>query len=250
MAKTQYQIVIEELEKLGGKATLGMLIQQTLLNPEFSYKGKTPQANIRRIVQTTSELYKIKPGLYSLESMRLKNEANGLIVETEKNKQSSEYIEFTHGYYQGLLIEIGNIRKYKTFSPNQDDNRLFIDKPLKELKTLDSVPQFSYDTFVKRSKTIDVIWFQETKSSLMPFSFFEVEHSTDIQNSIIKFNDLRDFSARKFIVADIVRKKEFYNKMDCTSFKSIDLKIEFYSYEDLAKTYEQPLLSQQIMTKI
>lgn len=37
----------------------------------------------------------------------------------------------------------------------------------------------------------------------MPHSFFEIEHSTDIQNSLLKFNDLQDFYVRMVIVADV-----------------------------------------------
>ena len=37
---------------------------------------------------------------------------------------------------------------------------------------------------------MDVIWFNERK---MPNSFFEVEHGTDMKNSLLKFNDLQDF---------------------------------------------------------
>jgi len=53
----------------------------------------------------------------------------------------------------------------------------------------------------------------------MPDSFFEVEHSTDIQNSLLKFEDLIDFSARMFIVADAVRKEEYQKKMNYDAFK-------------------------------
>jgi len=66
--------------------------------------------------------------------------------------------------------------------------------------------------------------FGSTKEN-MPHSFFEVEHSTDIQNSLLKFNDLRDFSSRMIIVADISRKKEYESKIKYSSFKKILLMI-------------------------
>jgi short-subunit dehydrogenase involved in D-alanine esterification of teichoic acids len=47
----------------------------------------------------------------------------------------------------------------------------------------------------------------------MPKSLFEVEHSTDFQNSLIKFSDLQDFYTRMIIVADDNRKREFMQKM-------------------------------------
>lgn len=48
----------------------------------------------------------------------------------------------------------------------------------------------------------------------MPNSFFEVEHSTNIQNSLLKFVNLQDFNVNFFIVADGTRKKEFDDKIN------------------------------------
>jgi hypothetical protein len=47
----------------------------------------------------------------------------------------------------------------------------------------------------------------------MPNHFYEVEHSTDIQNSLLKFAELQDFNSRFTIVADIVRKREYEAKL-------------------------------------
>lgn len=250
MPKTQAQIVIETLEKLGGSQTLGLITQETLKNPEFKSSGKSPQANIRRIVQQTKGIYKIRPGLYSLEKFRKQNESLGQIVETEKNKKSKEIEEFTHSYYQGLLITIGNLRNLKTYSPNQDNTRMFLNKSLSEIKTLTEIPKFSYDEFVRRSKTVDTIWFHETKDFLMPQSYFEVEHSTDIQNSLLKYADLRDFSAKKYIVADSKRRPEFEQKMRYLAFDKLKDQIKFLSYDELVKQYEFYLESSNFETLI
>jgi hypothetical protein len=241
MSKNQSEVVTEVLEKLGGVATLGLIIQETLKHPEFKFSGKTPQANIRRIVQQNKDLYKIKPGLYSLEKLRKQNENSGIIVETEKNKDSKEIEEFTHYYYQGLLIEIGNLKNLQTYSPNQDRKKMFGNKTLSEIRTLQEIPQFSYNEFTNRSKTVDTIWFRDTKGFLMPHSYFEVEHSTDIQNSLLKYVDLRDFSAKKYIVADRKRKPEFEQKMNFTAFKDLKNQILFFAYDELEKHYKQHL---------
>ena len=70
-------------------------------------------------------------------------------------------------------------------------------------------PRFLVNPEIIR-KSEDTIWFNERN---MPHSFFEIEHSTDIQNSLLKFNDLQDFYVRMAIVADIKRKPEFEAKM-------------------------------------
>lgn len=36
---------------------------------------------------------------------------------------------------QGLIIEIGNMKHYATYVPAQDQNRKFLEKPLKDICT-------------------------------------------------------------------------------------------------------------------
>jgi hypothetical protein len=76
----------------------------------------------------------------------------------------------------------------------------------------------------------------------MPKSLFEVEHSTDFQNSLIKFSDLQDFYTRMIIVADDNRKREFTQKMQSTVFGEISSRVDFLGYESLVKQYEMDLL--------
>lgn len=82
----------------------------------------------------------------------------------------------------------------------------------------------------------------------MPDSFFEIEHSTDIQNSLLKFYDLQDFHARMVIVADIKRKQEFEYKMGFHAFKELNAhrRVSFLSYEALVKQYEIELEKQSL----
>ena len=68
---TQAQAVIETIDKLGGIATLNQINQHIFEIEDCAWKTKTPFASIRRIVQLTKGIYKIKPGLYALESHRV-----------------------------------------------------------------------------------------------------------------------------------------------------------------------------------
>ena len=165
----QYEAVIQTLERLGGVATLGQLNQEVFKIKDCEWKTNTPFASIRRIVQENENIYKIKPGLWALKSYQKELEQKGIIVETEKNKNSKEILEFNHSYYQGLLVSIGNIKRFGTFVPNQDKNRMFLNDKLGELRTVQELPKFSFDNFVARSSTIDVIWFNDRN---MPDSFF------------------------------------------------------------------------------
>ena len=244
----QHEAVITTLEKLGGIATLGQLNQEVFKIKECEWKTKSPFASIRRIVQTNKDIYKIKPGLYGLLSYKKENEAKGVVQETAQNKHSKEVTESNHSYYQGLIITIGNLKNFQTYLPNQDRNKLFLtEKKLGDLSTLDKIPKYSYDNLVQRSSTIDAIWFNER---MMPNSLFEVEHSTDIQNSLVKFNDLQDFNARMIIVADNRRREEFEKKKNYAALKDIKTRVQFLDYEVLSKQYEQAIENQHFAVLI
>jgi hypothetical protein len=81
----------------------------------------------------------------------------------------------------------------------------------------------------------------------MPHSFFEVEHSTDIQNSLLKFNDLQDFHSRMVIVADNKRKDEYLKKIKYSSFTDLNKenRVSFMDYETLSRQYESIIEQQQ-----
>ena len=192
---------------------------------------KTPEASVRRIVQNSPGIFKIQPGLWALEEMR-----DAVLRKFELkpgNKKSEE--QFSHGYYQGLLVEIGKFRHQTTYVPAQDKNRLFVDKRLGEITDTTELPAFTYDKLMKRARTVDVIWFNERQ---MPSNFYEVEHTTDIKNSLSKFYELQDFYADFHIVADASRKKEFEDKLHVSMFGAIEKRVKFIDYKRVAEMYE------------
>lgn len=117
----QYEAVIKIMEENGGYATLSYLYEKVLKVPNVIWKTKTPFATIRRIVQDDRFFFKIKPGLWALKNYRdkLPNEILSLI---EEDKKVEEEGDFTHSYYQGMIVEIGNIKGFKTYVPPQDKN--------------------------------------------------------------------------------------------------------------------------------
>ncbi len=223
----QYEAVIKVMEENEGFATLGYLNQNIFKIKNCEWKTKTPFASIRRIVQDSSFFFKIKPGLWALKSYKNKLPFN---ISTEISVKQRQ--EFDHTYYQGLLVEIGNLKKYQTFVSNQDKNKTFLNGKLKEITTIENIYQFSYDYIVKRAQAIDVVWFNNRK---LPDSLFEIEHSTDFLNSLLKFIELQDFYVKFFIIADERKKSEYNSKISSNTFESIKKRIEFVTYERVSK---------------
>lgn len=235
---TQAQAVIEAIRQLGGIAPLANIYNVALSIPDCEWNTKTPFASIRRIVRHTKGIYVVRKGLYALESHRRQLEGSGIVELTQANETSETVRQFTHSYFQGLLLQVGNLRHLSTFAPQQDKNKSFLPgQTIGELRSLNEIPQFTYNNLVKRASTIDVIWFNQRG---LPHSFFEVEHSTDIQNSLVKFCDLQDFHSRMVIVADKRRESEFELKYRSTAFEELyrERRVAFLSYDDLDKQYE------------
>ena len=225
----QYEAVMKVMEERGGYSTLGNLYVEVMKIPGVNWRTKTPFASIRRIVQDSRFFFKIRPGLWALERSRGKIPKSIMAQSRRASRENP-----SHSYYQGLLVELGNLRSYQTFVPNQDRNRKFLDKPLAELTTVPRIYPFSYDHLVRRAQTIDVIWFNDRN---MPEKFFEVEHSTDIQNSLMKYLDLQDFRADIWIVADRIREREYQHRMSQSAFKPLVSTARFLTYEALSELH-------------
>lgn len=229
MAKKHTQIddIIEAMVKNGGYATLAYLNQNV---DTSTWKTKTPFESIRCDLQRHKEFFKIQPGLWALEDYRDSVLKKFSIKENEKEQVET----FTHSYYQGLITEIGNMKHFQTFTPLQDKNRLFLDKKLGDISTMKEMPEFTYEKIVKRARTIDTVWFNERN---LPNAFYEVEHSTNIINSLNKFFELQDFRANFFIVADSKRKNEFDDKISQSIYNPIKSLVKFLDYESLSNQY-------------
>lgn len=230
---TQKEQVVTAMRKNGGYANFQQL-NQTI---DFTSWGtKTPQASVRRIVQTNEEFFRITSGLWGL------NEAKQEILRkldiSENVKDSIE--NFNHGYIQGIIAEIGRIKGFDTYVPPQDKNRKFIDKRLSDVTSIQQIFEFTYSEIIRFAKTVDVIWFNKRK---MPNAFYEVEHTTDMQNSLSKFYELQDFRSKFYIVAPEERKRQYEDVVSRSIYKDIKNFVGFVSYDTLIRQYEKEIIS-------
>ena len=215
----QREAVIEAMRSNGGYATLGHLYKEALKISGVKWETKTPFSSINRIVQNPKYFFRIRPGLWALLEAKDK-----LPVDlTEKQKPEGD-----HTYYQGLLVELGNLRKQLTFVPKQDRGKPFLGKPLGRLVTLEDIYPFTYPEIVRRAGAVDVIWFSQRK---FPSEFIEVENTTDMTGAFLKFVMFDAFNSAFRVVAPAARKREFESKLAHPSFESIARRTKFTSYD-------------------
>lgn len=122
--------------------------------------------------------------------------------ETSEPKNTAE--ESLHSVLQGRIIEIGNIRGFRTYCPNK--SKKFNNKKLAEISTLDKCPdlQFSdYDVL----KQIDALWFREKGNYFIPEYAFEVELTTGTWSGVGRLATLLDYSnVNLYIISNDLKK--------------------------------------------
>jgi hypothetical protein len=221
----QHEAVILAMKQNGGYATLGQLYQTAPKISGSKWGTKTPFATIRRIVQEHAEFFKIRSGLWALTS-----EKERVLRLFSDEKTHTKEREYSHYFFQGLVAEIGNLKGFQTFVPAQDKNKPYAKQKLGDVATLSKLYEFTYTEVLRKAQTIDVSWFNIRR---YPNSFFEVEHSTDIYNSLLKFVELQDFRTNFYIVADSQRQAEFDSKISLNAFAPIKSFIKFWNYDSV-----------------
>lgn len=229
--RTQRDAIVETMAQNGGYATLKYLYDNALNIPGVEWKTRTPFASMRRIVQKSPLFFRVKPGLWALAAyrQRLPSDIAGLIDSpgTPPDRQARA----GHYYYQGLLVELGNLNDYTTYVPAQDKNRPFLQKKLADVAATTTMPVFTYQRIVSRVKSIDVVWFNRRG---LPHAVYEVEYSTDFTNSLLKFHELVDFSTKMAVVAAGARRDQFRDIVARDAFSAIRSRVEFVSFDRLA----------------
>jgi hypothetical protein len=237
---TWEQAVEQAIIELGYIATLKQIYE---VAPKYKKsKGLTSHKTINLMVQIHDNFVKLRPGLYGLKNHldKLPNEYNPCVKKT----QDEENV-ITHSYVQGMLIEIGNLKGFKTFSP--DKSGLFINKKIGEMTTQADIPKFTFDNIVQSTKYIDVIWFNERQ---FPNTVFEIENSTNFRNSLVKLVELQDFVTSMILIAPKEANKinKFNKEIEKAAFASIKNRVKFFDYEYIERLYNHELAALQFQS--
>ena len=174
-------------------------------------------------------------GVYALSSYH--DPANSAYSYALNNRSVHEYlgkIKDCHSTIEGMLIEIGNLMKYKTYT--SDLNKSFDSKKLRELCGLTEIPDFTYKELKEVVSKSDIIWFSKSKLPFPKF-IFEVESTTDFTKSMPKMYQMRGFDTRFFLVALESRKKTYIDRLGKEPFVTEKNKFEFRSFEEVTQLY-------------
>lgn len=214
----------------GGFAPLKLIYEKIWKYKDKSLiNGITPDKTIQERVQRDSQFIKIGLGVYALSDFLDKMEINKQLFEKNENATIRE-----HAVIQGMLLEIGNFREFDTYT--NDKKWIFENKTLGGLATLDKIPGFTYPHIVKDSVSfVDVAWFN---SRGFPNRIYEVEHSTDFRDALIKFKELEYFTTEFYCIAEENRRDKFEKEINKSAFNGIKQKTKFSTYQEVRDAHK------------
>ena len=141
--------------------------------------------------------------------------------------------KYTHSLLQGMLIELGNLLGYETYSADQSPE--YRDTTIGELASYESLPGFTSNRILSTARQIDVIWFADE----FPVCCFEIEHSTDVTKGLLRMHQLEHFQTQFFVVAPENTRRKFEIETSKTPFYQSQDRYFFRSYEEVEKLYQQ-----------
>jgi len=229
--------ILSVFEMQEGIVTLRDLYNQVpplIKNTLSEDTAHTIRAYLRRLKKTKGRIKQIGLSTYALTEASPSESFYEQVVDKHLSVKDLNSIpkERLHGYMEGMLIELGNLNDYETYTP--DRNPTFNGKRLGELTTHQTMPDFTYPTIIDKARTIDVIWFREG----FPVKTFDVENSTDFTKALLRAYQLKNFRTKFFMVADGDKKAIYADRICTKPFDSIKQDVQFISYEQVYELYQ------------
>lgn len=197
--------------------------------------GKTPFKTIQERVQRDPRFKRIGLGVYAL------TEHLDKLPTLPKPKNKEQEKEQIHYSIQGMLLEIGNMKGFGTYSPNK--NAIFYNKPLTQVMTLSEFPNFTYPNIIQSVRFIDVLWFNDRG---FPKFAFEVEITPQFRSALIKFSELTDFDTSFYLVAKMENQTKYVREVSRPIFGEIKEKCLFKTCEQVKSMYEKSVEMQKV----
>jgi len=232
--------ILKVLEKHSGIATLKNFYEEV---PPQITKTRTSDAKhdirgyLRRLKNIKKEIKQIGLSTYALLNVKAEN----VLYESIQDKKFEKNFfglpkNQIHDYVEGMLIEIGNLKNYQTYTP--DKNVIFNGEPLSELVAYSEMPKFTYQDILDTIKQIDVIWFKDR----FPYLTFDVEFSTQFSMALVRANELRNFKTDFYVVAEESKENLFKTKMNVSTFQSIKEEVKFITIKSVFDDYKRLVL--------
>lgn len=239
---TWKEVVESALLELGGQAHLSEINRIVEGHPKTK-TNPTWKDTIRRVVRQYKIFKPVPPersGIYKLvEEISIKPESQSF---TEKP-------EVDHGIAQGMLVALGKIYGYETYTPPHDQTiRNFQGKPLGDFVSVTDCADVFRGPNLAKIREIDVLWFDEDDYGLFPVYAFEVEETTRVKSGLDRLLKIpRRFPTRFFVIGPSTKEKDLFDQyINQTPFRDFKEKFLFRLYKELEELYNSALIHNDI----
>jgi len=197
--------------------------------------GQTPFQTIQERVQRDPRFTRVGLGVYALTGYLDKLPVTSVPQSKEQEKEQ------THYSIQGMLLEIGSMEGFDTYSPNK--SAVFDNKSLLQIMTFSEFPNFTYLNIIQSVRFIDVLWFNDRG---FPKFAFEVEITPQFRNSLLKFSELSDFYTTFYLIAEAENQDKYYREISRSVFSEIKERCLFKTCDQVRDMYLKSIEKQRI----
>lgn len=179
----------------------------------------------RELKSPNSRFKKIGTSLYALSDYK------------EENKPEQKETVRMHSYIEGICVELGNEKKFATYTA--DPSGKFRDNVfLKDIVSMQNLPNFTYTDILQDVKRIDVLWFNNSKYAFPQYAFEVVDSINTLNGALNRCFQLQNFRTQFFIVAPENHKQKFLQTLDLQIYENCKDRFTFINYDKIIETYD------------
>jgi hypothetical protein len=142
-------------------------------------------------------------------------------------------VQAKHAALQGMLLEMGQVRGFDTFTPNRSSR--FKNRKLGEIATVSSLPSYpGINNNIVRQ--IDVVWLDKS----FPTHAFEIELTTGIWSGLVRLGELKRLATAFHVITDS-DEGAFRRRIAGDIFSEIVDRCHHGSAGDVHRLYEEEL---------
>jgi hypothetical protein len=228
---TWKQLVADALQDLGGEASLKDITAKLEKNPHRP-ETATWQATIRRVVRQYSIFQSVKTH-QGLAGYRL--------VQMPKPNPSSHDELDPHGEQQGMLLQLGALCGYETFTNATDKTiRKFQGEPISSFASVRNDADDLLALPLDKMRNTDVMWMAEDSVGLYPRYAFEIEHSTKVRSGLLRLLKIPErFPTELFVIGPGDEEADLFERyLRESPFRQHAHRFRFFHYKEVSDFYE------------
>lgn len=231
---TKVEAIKKVLEDNGGTASWDIIYDNIEKYYPAAKGTKDWQAGIRgvlyREIKNKRNFKKIGFGIFALREY----EEEKIEDIAQKNRVRM------HSYIEGICLELGNFEQFDTYTP--DPTAVFKDYILlSNLRTLNSLPIFTYPEIIETAKRIDVLWFNKTGFKFPKRAFEVVDSIGTLGEALYRTYQLIEFNLEFHIIGSKDNMTKFRNKISREPYIRVAERYKYQSYEEVVDFYKRRL---------